>query len=107
MLVLDRRNMDVCSFERHLRRTQLVGKDQGPHSRREMDTRGVGPAKRRILDSATHKEDGSYASGFHAGMGLTLFKDRLGVPRVARVRVHQTPTQGLRAGPSAQFPLRL
>ena len=96
MLVLDRRNTDVRSFERHLRRTQLVGKDQGPHPRREMDTRGVGPAKRRILDPATRKEDDDYASGFRAGTGLTLFKDRLRVPRVAWVCVHQTPTQGLK-----------
>ena len=103
MLVLDRRNTDVRSFERHLGRTQLVRKDQGPHPRREMDTRGVGPAKRRVLDPATRKEDGDYTSGLHTGMGLTSFKDRLGVPRVARVCVHQTPTQGSRSGPSTQF----
>ena len=65
----------VRSFERHLGRTQLVRKDQGPHPRREMDTRGVGPAKRRVLDPATRKEDGDYTSGLHTGMGLTSFKD--------------------------------
>ena len=54
-----------------------------------MEARGVGSAKRR--NSATHEDDGSYTRESRVNMGVTLFKGRLRVPRVAWVCVHQRP----------------
>ena len=45
-MVLGCGNADVRSLERHLRKTQLVGKDHGPRPRQEMDTRGIRSTKK-------------------------------------------------------------
>ena len=97
-MVLGCGNADVRSLKRHLRKTQLVGKDHRPRPRQEIDTRGIGSTKNEYrIRQLTRRMVMIHKSSAYHGIDL-MQRSTTCSKNCTGTRPFETLTLGLRWG---------